>query len=690
MYQQIDWTQNAAEKQAHAIATGYTNVQKDVDNAAKALTDALADPTHFDAAARGGTLFGEVWGDKVIAALNSKNPQIRALALEQQNQALNELRGQMGMSPVTADDMANAATRGKLLAETEGAARSRGLEVAWTAIDQKAKYDAAKAAADQAKASVDAWNQGVLDGANAASWAWANITKIITESVPDAVQASTIWGELNSQAVKEGLNSQSESTRLQMQQQVATLNAELSHLLDLHDMDPKTQKLMTDIRDGVVKGTMPVNVAMERVASIFPNALAAEIPVIQQLGSDTTQAYADGLRSSRDAIDSAIKQLNDDQKKAISKPEEIRRLVETLISEQLQAGLRSGDALVRADAQNVKALLIEQLRAIGVEGKDVSADSKAMIANALKSGDADIVRAARETQADLDTIIATGAAKRETQATQTAAATALTQDKVNALNAQITDLQNQQSAAAQAGDGSAIAAITKKIADARQQIADLTSALTGTVPSTKTPAESALEQLDSPDALKKAQTAAGNLLTSIKDVLGDPATLASFAAYGTNIAEAFSNALANGIALSQPKIDGALNMGTRGMRAESPPKEGPLHLVDVWGASIGDVFMKGIADSLTTSALPLDALGRQLGGFGAADRVAPMPGSRVGGTDAMGGNVDRQIELLGQVASGIALQSQLLARMVPDTRPPSSLKARTVLEQQQFLQPGQR
>jgi len=82
--------------------------------------------------------------------------------------------------------------------------------------------------------------------------------------------------------------------------------------------------------------------------------------------------------------------------------------------------------------------------------------------------------------------------------------------------------------------------------------------------------------------------------------------VATFTTYGEAIGEAWVKGVVDAITNGKLTISTAAQGATKGLAGSSPPTEGPLHEIDVWGANVGSAwvgpFVAKIAGAAATAA----------------------------------------------------------------------------------------
>ena len=100
---------------------------------------------------------------------------------------------------------------------------------------------------------------------------------------------------------------------------------------------------------------------------------------------------------------------------------------------------------------------------------------------------------------------------------------------------------------------------------------------------------------------------------------------------GQNVGYAFANGLGSAQTYLEDKAYNLAHYGTRFLRGESPPKEGPLKEIDVWGRNVGEAWSGSFLEGLG-----LTGLSGSLSGLASALRPSMSMGS-LGGAGGVGG-----------------------------------------------------
>ncbi|MGV0984997.1 MAG: hypothetical protein ACOYB2_10610 [Limnohabitans sp.] len=714
-----------------ALIKGYTDTQGAVDSAIERLNKDLADPAHFDTATRAAYLVGELQTLKIKEGMAAGNPALKAELENARSLIEGEL---MGITGTTSGESAIAKAT-----------------ATWPDDIRKSGEATAAAAAEAAQKTMDAYNQTVVASSSAAGSAWSKITTAIQNQQTPSEEAANLWGVLTSKAVQDGLHSQDESTRIAVQGQVDIVQKELSHVLDT--IDPLTADLARQMANGLDHAALPVDASAERLARLLPEALRAGSPQVRAAAQQQIAAYATGIRNSRKTIDDAITQLNTDMKNELTRGQETARLVGALTSAALARGLRSHDPLVRADAQNVQALIVNRLEEMQFKASDIGKKTAHELSVALHSKTAEVRKAAQDSivRAILEPLGPLGAeagAKADEAGDLFTKALKKHHGNIKAAAAEVTKImqkeEKDQAAAAektyqdQVKAWEAAAALARKHGDdpppkpvrigvevkapdptaatnaADKVVADFVAQTTS--PASVTSATNAFQSLmdqgvagvTSKSQVAKYSNAGAKSAQAVLD--GIETKTSKFYDWGENIGDAWVNGLVHAINTGKIKIEHAAENATKPLKGTSPPDEGPLRLIDVWGANVAGAWVDAFAHRVGTAG---DAVSGHLTGLGSvmsapmrpglsaasvmpSDRVpmfsSTVSGRNVASTGDKAGIADRHADLLGKAVDEMRLQSRLMAQLVaqePLAASPAS--ARGELAKQEFLMmPGGR
>lgn len=128
----------------------------------------------------------------------------------------------------------------------------------------------------------------------------------------------------------------------------------------------------------VGRGPASPAVQLGRALSLEPSQISQASTDARQAMARIIGAAADGLRSRRAAIDSALSQLRDDITHQLSPKKEVALRIGQLFSKTIVQGLHSADPAVKAQAEYTRALiedqLIETIKAGGKAGEKILED----------------------------------------------------------------------------------------------------------------------------------------------------------------------------------------------------------------------------------------------------------------------------------------------------------------------------
>ncbi len=180
--------------------------------------------------------------------------------------------------------------------------------------------------------------------------------------------------------------------------------AEAKKQLDALDalIASKTAEIPPNVARNLADGAPDVAAGADTMVSGITPAMAQAAAETAALAGKTPGEIADGLRSERGAIDSAMEQLVSDEKTALGKGAEYAKLVGQLTSKELAAGLHSTDPVVRGQAEHTQQLIRERLGELGPISKKEGAKAIAELAAGLKSKDPKIREQAEKTKAIIE------------------------------------------------------------------------------------------------------------------------------------------------------------------------------------------------------------------------------------------------------------------------------------------------
>lgn len=139
---------------------------------------------------------------------------------------------------------------------------------------------------------------------------------------------------------------------------------------------------MRQIQDEIDKAATPIADASASTFGGITDGLNDQKAPFGKTVIELMKAFADGLRTGRKDIDSALDELTTDVKNSMTKKVEIHRLGGLLMGAELANGLHSADPLVKAQAVYTRQLILNELNAL--TGGAYAAGSNA--ASALAAG----------------------------------------------------------------------------------------------------------------------------------------------------------------------------------------------------------------------------------------------------------------------------------------------------------------
>ena len=137
---------------------------------------------------------------------------------------------------------------------------------------------------------------------------------------------------------------------------------------------------------GLTSGTPDVERAADAMGSVIPAGVDAGRKDAVEIAQATPGDIAQGIRSRRDAVTSAMDQLKDDMKNAIAPAKEIAQLEGQLASERLARGLKSRDEVVRNQAQATRDLILDRLAELKEGAYDQGAGFVDRFTAAIRAG----------------------------------------------------------------------------------------------------------------------------------------------------------------------------------------------------------------------------------------------------------------------------------------------------------------
>jgi hypothetical protein len=155
----------------------------------------------------------------------------------------------------------------------------------------------------------------------------------------------------------------------------------------------------TEIAEHLRSTAQTVKVETLKVFGAFGSDLAAQSDYAQayarRAGNLLGDAIAQGVRETRDTVNSAWADLLDGLKNRVGRTQEFARDLGRLLSTRLANGMKSSDPYVKHQAEYTKQLIIDRLEQLAAGGTRIGKKGMAALAKAMKSKDPDIREAAR-------------------------------------------------------------------------------------------------------------------------------------------------------------------------------------------------------------------------------------------------------------------------------------------------------
>jgi TP901 family phage tail tape measure protein len=257
-----------------------------------------------------------------------------------------------------------------------------------------------------------------------------------------------------------------------------------------------------------------------------------------------------------------------------------------------------------------------------------------------------------------------------------------------------------------------INAITGQITPATNATNSLVTGITtpvGKLPSTFTTAGGSAKNVVTGINGQKvpAANAAGSLVTGVAGEMNPNAKgfPYNFRVFGFNIGNAWTKGVISAVAskTASDLLDSAVRAFTNIMFGASPPKEGPLKEIDVWGFNVGNAWVDGVVSSLENGASrvanAMAGIGSVMGAGvdGPTVRLAYASGEGTVAVGALGGGAGagagtstaRMEDLLGRVGAKLDLHSQILSRIASrDPEAGGPLASRGTLDELRILAKG--
>lgn len=152
---------------------------------------------------------------------------------------------------------------------------------------------------------------------------------------------------------------------------------------------------MGRVADAIRRGGPVVAAEAGKVAGMLPSQIAAKVDAVRRAGGDQVVAFAAGVLEKQNDPLLAIEALQKAQETALTRGEEIARLKGQLTGTQLAAGLNDQRVEVRLAAQAARAVIVERLNQLGVDGYGAGESLMNNVANGIRAAKESAKDAAR-------------------------------------------------------------------------------------------------------------------------------------------------------------------------------------------------------------------------------------------------------------------------------------------------------
>lgn len=153
---------------------------------------------------------------------------------------------------------------------------------------------------------------------------------------------------------------------------------------------------MGRVADAIRRGGPVVATEAGKVAGMLPSQIAAKVDAVRRAGGDQVVAFAAGVLEKQNDPLLAIEALQKAQETALTRGEEIARLKGQLTGTQLAAGLNDQRVEVRLAAQAARAVIVERLNQLGVDGYGAGESLMNNVGNGIRAAKESAKDAARD------------------------------------------------------------------------------------------------------------------------------------------------------------------------------------------------------------------------------------------------------------------------------------------------------
>lgn len=340
---------------------------------------------------------------------------------------------------------------------------------------------------------------------------------------------------------------------------------------------------------------------MDSLAAAIPGAVSRAKAEAEEIGRQFPGDLADAILGNISDLEAIETRINEILTGSVSDAVVNANLAAQLFNPQLAAGL-TGNSSEAKDAllNDVVDPILKSVDAIPGQGFEAGEQLPAELADAIDANGPTAIQAMKDLLGDSDATLGTLADFAEDRGWE-------------GIAAYIRGQERQRSESLRKG-GQIARDTAQAMRNEERYFGDSGGSAAG----------SYSRGLDSPGARTEASRHGAGLA-------GSAAASMNFDAYtlGQNIGYAFANGLGSSYSYLEDKAYNLAHYGTRFLRGESPPKEGPLKHIDDWGRNVGEAWVGGLAQALGAM---------QLGGLlGTPSPMAPVAAGAAG-TAVSGGN----------------------------------------------------
>lgn len=190
-----------------------------------------------------------------------------------------------------------------------------------------------------------------------------------------------------------------------LQKELDKVNAELARRAAAGGVTVGTEAgkgVVQGVQTGVQQAAPVLQVEADKVMETFGTGMAGVKAAMSRTGFEGMTALAQGISQARQQPLDAFNTLKDMLKNAMTPQQEQLRLHGQLLSKTLAQGLRSGDPVVRAQAQATAQAITQRLAELSQQGGKAGREAGKALADALRSKNPEIRAAAQAAKAAMD------------------------------------------------------------------------------------------------------------------------------------------------------------------------------------------------------------------------------------------------------------------------------------------------